>query len=104
MIESLKIQNVRQSATDEDRIFIYFTIQDYCYYLFLQQNDEGIFIPKRIDHFTNDKCPLCHSHYKYMKDCSILDDHNNELFQRLIEYPSIRLEWLFLNKTTSQKE
>lgn len=83
----------RQHRFLNDNMFIYFSVQDYPFRLSLEKRDA--YQPIRVAHESRFACPFCNTAFKGMT-CEPLDYHSNELFRRLIEHPSIRLEWLFL--------
>jgi len=77
----------------DDKISIYFSVQDYPFRLALEKLDG--YQPLRVAHESILACPFCSTKFKGMT-CKPLDYHSSELFKKLIEQPSIRLEWLFL--------
>lgn len=72
-----------------------FEIDGFPYNLFTKKNKNGTYYPNDIVHFGNNaSCPYCE---KGELVCSQLKTQLRELFHRLIEHPSIRLEWLYIN-------
>ena len=102
-IESLDIRNVTQKRVANNRIHIYFTMNELSFHVFAHCNWGGnrLFYPYSVRHSENDfvPCTLCGRGYRVggvYTQCSFFDGHYNELFHRLIQMPSIRLEWLYL--------
>lgn len=93
-VNELSITNVWQEYWLEKSIDIKFELPTGRYELHLSQNREGIYFPNEIYHLKNDQdCPYCDGNEA---GCIGLKIHKKELFYRLIEFPSIRLEWLYL--------
>jgi len=92
-IEDLHFTDVSQKKLDDISLAIYFKIDDFRYRLFMVKRN-GLFKPGGIQHLDADKeCPLC----KIKVDaCNYLFLKRRELFLRLIEFPNIRLEWLYI--------
>lgn len=57
---------------------------------------EGIVCPFAVIHAVRNKkrCRYCE---KMLYECHGLSEYQQKLFHRLIEHPSIRLEWLYIN-------
>ena len=96
MIEKLTIRDVHQTAVSSDRIDVYFTIATHTYMLAVVEKEKGMYVPRMVFHETTGPCPFCQKEWK-SSDCSTLNEQIETLFHRLVEYPNIRLEWLFLN-------
>ena len=62
-------------------------------------DDDGVYTPKVVQHASYQRCSLCKTGKHLI--CPALTKVKQELFEKLIEFPSIRLEWLF--KTLKQK-
>ena len=93
-IHDLDIANVTQNYYDETRIDINFYLINSHYQLHVRKNEKGVFQPFNIYHIKKTgKCLYCDGSEG---GCRGLGMHINELFLRLIEFPSIRLEWLYL--------
>ena len=102
-IESLDLQDVKQNQLAKNRIIIAFTVNETVFELFLHFNLGGkkVFYPHEVIHSNQTKklCSLCGTNYSYVGHhtvCTSFKDHYDQLFRRLIEMPSIRLEWLYL--------
>lgn len=93
-VYELSISNVWQEYFLETSIDIKFELPTGKYELFLSQYREGVYYPAEIYHITNiPQCPYCDGQRIH---CEGLRNYKKELFRRLIEHPSIRLEWLYL--------
>lgn len=90
-----EIENVHQRRIGEDWIEIYFTVDKHAYFLEVR-NTAGKFVPWNIIHTTNEKCLFCHENDRKGKPCEEIYDFRDSLFYRLIDFHSIRLEWVFL--------
>lgn len=96
-IAELMIDNVLhlESKLRPNRFVIRFEIDGFRYNLLTRENEYGIVYPKSIYHFDDgDNCTYCK---QLMNSCEELAKYKQELFQRLIEFPSIRLEWLYID-------
>lgn len=98
-VETLEIKQVSQEKEDEEAINIDFTIEQVAYQLFLVKNKENKFEPKTIFHLDNLRemgkiCPVCKGKGSF---CVKLEKNKEQLFQHLIQYPTIRLEWIYLD-------
>lgn len=92
-VEELQISEVYQEKLGEKRINIYFKANGQKYMLLMWKYKDRPFFPSTIEHNSNETCLVCR---KKMILCDPMQRHVNALFKRLIEYPSIRLEWLYL--------
>jgi len=95
-IDELNIVNVSQSKVKsmENGIVITFQVDSFRYNLYTLEKD-GMFNPYHLVHLDeNSDCTLCENGSNYCKE---LMKYKQELFHRLIEFPSIRLEWLYIN-------
>lgn len=96
-INELAITNVThyKSNYSKNGYVIRFKISDFVYRLYMRGEDDGIVHPNRIVHADQiDDCAYCKKTTQY---CPGLTTYMQELFHRLIEFPSIRLEWLYIN-------
>ena len=89
------IGNVHQRKIGEDRIEIYFTVDKHKYFLEVRRA-AGKFVPWNIYHTTNDTCLFCHENDCSDRVCEDTYPFKDALFYRLIDFHSIRLEWVFL--------
>jgi len=97
----LKIDELNISDVSHYKISTYngfalkFIIDDFRYNLFVKEMEDGVVRPVKVVHGD------VNSHCKYCKKesyiCHKLMNYQQELFHRLIEFPSIRLEWLYMN-------
>ena len=92
-VEELDISEVYQERRNEKRINIYFKANGQKYMLEMWKYDGRPFIPSTIEHDSNQTCLICR---KKQILCDPLKKHVKTLFHRLIEFPSIRLEWLYI--------
>ena len=97
--ENLEIDNVRQERfeLDEGRIDIEFNMKGFPYYLIVEQNAVGVFQPYEVRHKSDELCMSCKKTRCNWVKCEILCAHKRTLFDRLIQFPSIRLEWLYID-------
>ena len=75
--------------------FIYFELNGFDYYMTtVLHNLEGIFSPYKVYHKNKkEKCPVCE---KKGYQCEALTEKIEEIFPKLIECNSTRLDWLFI--------
>lgn len=97
-ITNMHITNVFQRIPLPQREFIdiYFELQGHPYCL---RTDEelGLYKPVAIYHEFEDECVFCGKSTNGSLCLTLIKQpHLNDLFQRLIQIPSIRLEWLFI--------
>lgn len=91
-IDELSICNVTQETKRKDQINIMFSIGNENYWMPVIAKD-GVFIPAALFHMSN-MCLYCET-ARPGSDCS-LAAKRDVIFDILIQYPSIRLEWLFI--------
>lgn len=98
-IESLDITNVYQREMDEGEYNIHFTINELSYFLKVQERSrDNLVIPMWVCHEERDYCSLCDREFKVTGEwCKKFNKYRDEIFHRLIEFPSIRLEWLYIH-------
>ena len=98
LIERFGIKRMSQTETTSDgsRINMTFYIDGFRYTALNIKNSEGNFYLLTAFHVSNERCPLCLIKENEFGDCDILNAYKNELFQELIEIPSVRLDWLYL--------
>lgn len=92
------IENVSQERLLDQRIDIYFTLEDFGLGIVTFNNEEitNLFTPVRIYHTERNQCPFC-GEIDYDQTCTAFSDKDvSDVFQVLIEQPKIRLEWLFM--------
>ena len=90
-IEELPITSVSQMQVNDYTILIRFFVKDTLYKLILKEDQDGFFHPFTLSH-ERIECPYCNGYY----ECE-LEKNSSILFQRLIQMPSIRLKWLFID-------
>ena len=79
---------------------IRFSINGFRYHMHLHQDANGRTYPTNIYHLDEDKtCTYCENPTLF---CLNLTEYQEPLFHRLIEFPSIRLEWLFIDHVRSE--
>ena len=93
-VDELNIKNVSHQESDFfiNTFSITFEIDGFRYGLIVSKGGDGLFHPKYIEHFGN--CKYCGNNFVR---CHELMNLMRNLFHRLIEHPSIRLEWLYIN-------
>lgn len=94
VVDRLTITNVWQKRVNEKRIDIHFTIEDMDYYLTVM-NIDNTYKPWAVYHNSVAICSFCRKRVS-LTFCDGLGFDPLHLFHRLIEFPSIRLEWLYL--------
>ena len=90
-IEKLAFANVHQTVVNDERIDLYFSFNGQEHQL-ITRKKSNIFQPQFVYHHL-ETCPFCDANQSY---CPLLTEHKKELFHKLIEHPTIRLEWLYL--------
>ena len=96
-IAELTIANVsqRESVYFTNVFYITFEIDGFGYSMFIKQAADGLIHPQSIDHLIqNGTCKYCKNRSTL---CPVLNDYKKELFHRLIDFPSIPLEWLYID-------
>ena len=98
-VESLAITNVYQKEINENEYTIHFMINDVSYFLEVQKRSrDNKFIPMWVSHEETNYCSLCEQ--KFLEHgywCKKFDKYRDEIFHRLIEFPTIRLDWLYIH-------
>lgn len=61
----------------------------------IKDKNWGLFEPVRVYHRSDLHCHFCDRKAKH-ENCAYFAQHLDALFQRLIQFPNIRLEWLFI--------
>lgn len=95
-IDGLAITNVSQYETHFfiNTFYIAFELDGFRYELFAEQGIDGLVHPKFIKHSDeNNTCNYCENRSSV---CRGLSEYKKEFFHRLIEFPSIRLQWLYI--------
>lgn len=93
-VDELSIANVSQQYWNKRSIDINFDLNNMGYQLHVSQDKKGVFFPTEIFHITNiQQCPYCDGSEA---GCDGLKKYKKDFFHRLIGFPSIRLEWLYL--------
>ena len=95
-LKDIKLTNVYHES-QYGRKYISFKADDRQSYrmVLIKDKDRGIFEPVRVYHKLDIHCLLCDKEGMH-DNCSYFGKHLDALFQRLIQFPSIRLEWLFI--------
>ena len=97
-IAELTITNVshRKSKYFENEFEIRFVIDEFHYKLLMSQIANRLVHPIHVEHLVKNKtCPCCKERFTIL--CNELTRSKQELFHRLIEFPNIRLKWLYIN-------
>lgn len=93
-IDSLELTKVSQWVENEKSVWIQFFANGFHMGIEMYiKNDK--FIPRSVTHNTGRKCPFCNAGSSYYK-CKPFKKYEYALFLRLIEFPKLRLHWLFL--------
>ena len=96
------INDVSQQQYD-DYLDIYFSINEIAYLLRVgEAKVNAVFEPWYIVHQSNELCVKCQLKAKHNIVCDDLSSQVRELFYELIQFPSIRLEWLYLSYKEKQ--
>lgn len=96
-VSELNIMNVTQYKLKRSAsgFIIVFTIDGVSYRLRVEEQEDGKIYPIKIMHdWLSGGCKYCDEPSYY---CHELMNYKQELFHRLIQFPSIRLEWLYIN-------
>ena len=94
-IHDLDIRNVTQKDWFDTGIDIDFELNGCVYQLHIRKDEKGVFQPFTVYHIKKTGgCLYCDGSGG---GCRGLKMHKNELFLRLIEFPNIRLEWLYIS-------
>jgi len=99
----MEINNASQYKKGEDCIIIQFTIDTHPYYLVVRRNGSDEFFPFSVRHDSDERCEYCQKRNAKWDECSDLYSRRETIFYRLINFPSIRLEWLYLPYEENRK-
>jgi len=91
-VDELNITNVSQEHIEFDTYFIDFKIDELEYYISTEAIN-GVYRADSIWHNKDFTCDFCDE----IGQCTFLEAYKDDIFKRLITFPSIRLEWLFIN-------
>lgn len=97
-VDTLPITDVHQEEFRDLlvwKIDIYFTMKNQRFSLVMMDDDDEVLKPWAVYHESDQICPFCQKK-ELNKICLHLEEHSTAFFRRLIEYPSIRLKWLYL--------
>lgn len=92
LLKNLNISNVSLVHLNPHHLNIHFSIEENSYMLRMEKRS-GRFIPDHVFHTDVVNCCICEDDELL---CHDLIEHNDVLFQYLITFPSIRMEWLYL--------
>jgi len=94
-VEELTITNISQKYWNKTGIDITFKLNNEWFELHVRKDKEGVFHPDEIYHLSGitPDCTYCDG---YKVECSELRKYKKDFFERLIQMPSIRLQWLYL--------
>ena len=95
-IEQVRFSHVWQFTLFGEPREIHFTIDQHMYSMSIFKETDR-FQHGSIFHEVTDFCPFCKKDKPKWSTCHELDNFRSVLFHRLIEFPSIRLHWLFLD-------
>ena len=102
LIKDWHITDVTQKFISQERIDINFKLKDCHYYLVVVKT--GCFRPAIVRHRSDQRCPFCQRSNFGGYDCRDLEKYVDLLFHRLIDMPSIRLEWLYIPHASGVRE
>lgn len=96
-VNELRITNVsyRELKYIARSLVLTFEIDGFRYNLHAKENEDGMVHPIKINHL--DKASRCKHCEDGLTGCYQLMKYQKELFHRLIEFPSIRLEWVYID-------
>ena len=96
-LDELKIATVTHTELDHhfEKFRIEFFIDAFQYGLYMEEFEDGKLHPTKIVHWGN--ATVCNYCKESRFSCRELSKHKQELFHRLIQFPSIRLEWLYID-------
>ena len=91
----LPIECVEEKVFSDKSMWISFNLKKFRMVLNLHHIQDNQYKIRDVVHYFqhNDPCPFCQK--AFIPKCLVLNKHREILFQRLIETPSIRLEWLY---------
>ena len=94
-IEQLEFHNVHMSKSKNEAVIcIHFKLDWQEFFVRIVREDH-VYVPHEVLHEEKQRCVVCDDgHNSYV--CSFLNKSKNNVFQKLIEFPNIRLEWLFI--------
>ena len=97
VFEHLDIKKVETVKIYDWLMYIHFEIDEQQYVLGVELNEEkGIFFPRVVEHYGNvEMCAYCIISSNWSR-CNKLSGQITSLFQHLLTFPSIRLEWLYI--------
>lgn len=99
-IDNLVFSNLTVEKVLESIVDIFFTVEDQAFSI-RTLNQQGFYRPTFVYHESLATCPLCRG-YGLHSGCSVLLQELWQVFLKLVEHPSIRLEWLYLPYYTSE--
>ena len=91
-MEQLHITKACLQKVTNYRVSLDFEVNQHTYSMCVTKGEQAFF-PTEIFHETREKCAFCNNESYH---CPGIEKYMHPLFQQLIEHPSIRLEWLFL--------
>lgn len=93
-MEYAKITDVYQEKAGEDSVHLYFTY-DYLEYQMHIRKIKNQYKPMWVFHMNDHPCILCEEEASFTR-CVDFEERIVDLFHHLIERPSVRLEWIYL--------
>jgi len=94
-LEQLDFMDVWQEEHGDKRIRIHFEV-NYRLYFMEVMKENGVFKPYSVLHeSTSGECPFCRQVSGFY-GCPFFKTNISDLFAQLIDYPAIRLHWLFV--------
>ena len=101
-LNEFTLVEVKERYTNEFVKKIFFTVKEHDQRYWIEvRRKNGVFRPNKIKHSSRmgRPCAFCGKSAKdsSLTSCKALELHKNEVFHRLIEHPSIRLEWLYIS-------
>lgn len=91
-MENLHITKPYLQKVTNSRVYLDFEVNHHTYSICVTKGEQAFF-PREIFHGPGETCVFCNNKTYH---CPGIEKYMHSLFQQLIEHPSIRLEWLFL--------
>lgn len=103
MIETAEMSEITYKQKETWEYYVYFRLNHKKYSIVVWQDAEGLFRPWNVYHESNKRCPFCDTKDK-KGTCWTLKKQVSPLFRRVVESPSVRLEWLYIPHDTKGLE
>ena len=107
-LQTYPVQHITQRPcsflTEKPAFLLNFELEGATYNLFVEQNDYHQYVPLYVHHAVDaweDEPPVCPVCKCNGISCEELERNIEDLFYSLIDHPSIRMHWLFLETGVS---